>query len=392
MAAITTLVNVHEEAPLRVLNFVAARAPDGDESWLSAASTSLAQGDTSGFVRAVIGKRGQVFGEESEDGDVESAFQVVFTEILAHADKAQVGPLVTEATQAITEDAGARGALRLRLLNGLYALLPGTAPVALRLEVLVATIKYASATEQLEKLSRLISHLETEVAVMDLKPADLRLLFEQVSQALAAAGERRSAQRFRMKHLATCAPGAEAAAAKQTAVDAAVGALKDPATAFSGAAQHSLISLAPVAALKDDKEHAALYGLLAIFGAEKLAAYRAYVKTNPKVLSKYGLDATDCESHMRLLSISSLAAEAQQIPYSALAATLEVDEADVEKWVVQAIVGELIEAKIDQLNKQVVVTRYTHRTFADQEWKGLQAQLHAWRGAVRNTLESLKQL
>jgi PCI domain len=54
------------------------------------------------------------------------------------------------------------------------------------------------------------------------------------------------------------------------------------------------------------------------------------------VLSKHGIDNDECVSNMRLLSLCSLATEHEEIPYSAVSETLQVDEDDVEEWVLRA--------------------------------------------------------
>jgi translation initiation factor 3 subunit M len=59
-------------------------------------------------------------------------------------------------------------------------------------------------------------------------------------------------------------------------------------------------------------------------------------QANSDVLSKHGIDNDECVSNMRLLSLCSLATEHEEIPYSAVSQTLQVDEDDVEEWVLRA--------------------------------------------------------
>ena len=63
---------------------------------------------------------------------------------------------------------------------------------------------------------------------------------------------------------------------------------------------------------------------------------------------------------------------------------LGVSEGEVESWVVQAIGKKLLEARIDQLQRRITVTRAAHRAFGAGQWQELHTQLSAWavRGAT----------
>lgn len=62
---------------------------------------------------------------------------------------------------------------------------------------------------------------------------------------------------------------------------------------------------------------------------------------------------------------------------------------EVEQWVVRAIGAKLLEAKLDQVRRVVVVTRSTHRIFGKQQWQDLKHRLAVWSeniASVRSTL------
>ncbi len=67
---------------------------------------------------------------------------------------------------------------------------------------------------------------------------------------------------------------------------------------------------------------------------------------------------------------------------------LQCPASEVESWVVRAITSGLIDARIDQPAQQVVVGRSTQRVFDAAAWKGLQATLSQWKGAVSQLLRS----
>ena len=94
--------------------------------------------------------------------------------------------------------------------------------------------------------------------------------------------------------------------------------------------------------------------------------------------------------NLRLLSLSLLASEYEEIPYAEVGATLQVPQGEVEAWVVEAITAGLVEARMDQQQEVVMVTRATHRHCARGDWAKLQEKLHSWRHNVEGLLATLR--
>ena len=149
------------------------------------------------------------------------------------------------------------------------------------------------------------------------------------------------------------------------------------------------MSLPPVAALKHSDND--VYDLLEIFQQGKLEDFQSFIKANPNTLSNNNISEDDAIRHMRLLSLCSLATEHEEIPYDAIASTLQVDESVVENWVIDAVSSGLLSAKMDQLQNVVMVERCVVRRFGIEQWKILQERLNVWKKNVKGVLEGLKQ-
>ncbi len=108
------------------------------------------------------------------------------------------------------------------------------------------------------------------------------------------------------------------------------------------------------------------------------------------VFSTFGLDEEVCMKNMCLLSLVSLAGEHEEIPYGAIATTLNIPEEEVEHWVIRAVSSGLMEAKMDQLRKVVLVERCAARQFGMKEWTALKLRLDTWKSNVRGVLDALK--
>lgn len=133
-----------------------------------------------------------------------------------------------------------------------------------------------------------------------------------------------------------------------------------------------------------------LHGLLKVFQEGKLQDYRAF-SNKGAVLQKYGLSEEACTRHMRILSLCSLAGDTEEVPYDLVAKTLDVSPEEVESWVIAAVSSGLLVAKMDQMNKKIMVERSVVRKFDMAQWKALQTQLHQWKANLTDVLEALKQ-
>jgi len=152
-----------------------------------------------------------------------------------------------------------------------------------------------------------------------------------------------------------------------------------------------LFSLPPYVGVITAAATKSLYELLRIFQEGKLDDFESFASSNPSAVTDAGLSRETCVRHMRLLSLCSLAAEHEEIPYSAIGSTLRVDDAEVESWVISAVSSGLLVAKMDQLQKVVLVERCVVRKFGQEQWGDLKGRLDAWKKNVGGILRGLEQ-
>ena len=63
---------------------------------------------------------------------------------------------------------------------------------------------------------------------------------------------------------------------------------------------------------------------------------------------------------------------------------IQINDADVEDFLIDLLKTKLVRAKIDQANKVVTVSSTMHRTFTKQHWHNLQGLLTNWRTNLHN--------
>ncbi len=128
----------------------------------------------------------------------------------------------------------------------------------------------------------------------------------------------------------------------------------------------------------------------------------AFQTSYPNVLTQYHIDHTQSMSYMRLLTLGAYPTGHNAIPYAALMDALGIAEEDaddanvhggseVEAWVVKAITAKIIDAKIDQLGKTVVISRSSlQRGFHTQDWSNMLTTVVSYKATVVKLLDTIR--
>ncbi|KAL0424511.1 UNVERIFIED_CONTAM: Eukaryotic translation initiation factor 3 subunit M [Sesamum radiatum] len=218
---------------------------------------------------------------------------------------------------------------------------------------------------------------------------DQRDLFLTVANILKdSKSSAKDSFNFLVKYLETFSGGdaLTVAEAKEEAVHAIIEFVKAP-DMFQG----DLLDMPAIAQLEKDAVYALEYQLLKIFLTQRLDAYLDFHSSNSDFLERYGLVHEDCVAKMRLISLVDLGNSGSgQIPYSLIKDTLQIEENEVESWVVKAITAKLIDCRIDQINQVVLVSRCTERVFGLHEWESLRSKLVTWRGNIANVISTIQ--
>eukprot|EP00522_Entomoneis_paludosa_P012113 CAMPEP_0172445514 /NCGR_PEP_ID=MMETSP1065-20121228/5322_1 /TAXON_ID=265537 /ORGANISM="Amphiprora paludosa, Strain CCMP125" /LENGTH=440 /DNA_ID=CAMNT_0013196383 /DNA_START=98 /DNA_END=1420 /DNA_ORIENTATION=+ len=420
------LVNVAEDAELRLVSLLGEHSPSLNVPQCEACINS---GNATQLLQLILADKGSVASLVTHVPDVEEAIGsfALLVALIAGAnddqDTAATRSAVTGLGNAVVQagdNAEATCGRKLRLLAILYNL---RAPVLDKVEVLrqmmiVAGNFPSSFLRAQDPLGNLLlaedeaddSGEKTGAAAsrLSLTPSAPRIvqlmhswqidteqrfaLYQTIVQAFQAnplSGVRK--QRFLLLSVECASSNKTAVAA--AAKEAAIGAVRDPISLF--AHQRNILNIPSISALAQSEP--ILFGLLKIFQEGKLSDYEAFLQSKGgegAVLGKWNLDAEGCRRNMRILSLCSLASEHEEIPYQSIAETLQIDVADnkqVEAQVIAAVSSGLLEAKMDQLSKKVLVERCVVRQFDVPQWKTLQQRLQSWKDNVGSILSALEQ-
>jgi len=429
--ASSTLVNVSDDADLRLIRLLAP-STSAPAAFESTCASCIASGDAAGLIRAVVTHPGAVVGLLELDSVDESVS--AFSLLAALLDR--VGNDVIEkelvmqmADSLAVSDADGESAARREKRSAMAAALFNLRSDGIEKTRLLARIVDLADADALSPgssrgTSALADALNVEALNASLKlwgaggevpDVERRTLFKAVVRGMDRVLERlakderaagasdesditrkiNAAKKRRQTYLLLLLDTykEESQIDKEAltyAQEAAIGAILDPITLFSS--QRRLLNLPAISALQTKSSHPALYDLLKVFQEGKLQDYRDFTAMPDKatVMTTFGLDEESCSKNMRLLSLVSLAGEHEEIPYSAIATTLDVPEDQVETWVISGVGSGLMEAKMDQLLKVVLVERCAVRQFGSKEWGALKARLDTWKANVRGVLEGLQ--
>ncbi|CAE5965831.1 unnamed protein product [Arabidopsis arenosa] len=318
--------------------------------------------------------------------DLECTYTIICSIVKKVESPEEVLEIVKAIASKVAQQPSDKASLRLKILFNLYNLVDH--PYA-RFQVYMKALTLAVDGKVTEYIVSSFKKIDNFLKEWNIDIKDQRELFLAIANVLK---ENKSlvneSLKFLTKYLATFSneDAQVLDEAKEEAVRAVIEFVK-ASTIF----QCDLLDLPAVAQLEKDAKYAPVYQLLKIFLTQRLNAYTEFQNANPKFLQSYGLADEDCVTKMRLLSLVDLASdESGKIPYASIKDALQVNEEDVELWIVKAITAKLIDCKMDQMNQVVIVSRSSEREFGTKQWQSLRTKLATWKDNISNIITTIE--
>ncbi|KAM1954343.1 hypothetical protein ACFX1T_023701 [Malus domestica] len=318
--------------------------------------------------------------------DLECIFTVICNVVTKSESPDEALEMAKLISSKITQKPTDKPALRLKILFNLYNLLEN--PYS-RFLVYLSALNLAINGRVTEHVIPSFKNVESFLKEWNIGISDQRQLFFTIANVLKEhKNMTKESFKFLTKYLATFS-GEDVhtlSEAKEEAIRTIVEFVKAP-----DMFQCDLLNMPAVEQLEKDAKHALAYQLLKIFLTQRLDAYLEFQAVNSDLLKSYGLVHEDCITKMRLISLMDLGSdESGRIPYGAIRDTLQINDDEVELWVVRAITAKLMDCKIDQMNQVVIVSRCTERVFGEEQWLTLRTKLATWRGNIANVISTIR--
>jgi len=322
-------------------------------------------------------------GEKSAEREtVEGVLNVVcflFQRVLENnTAPAEASKLVDAFLKKVTADTQ-HASIRLKMMASIYNILGGNGTA--RYSTLMAIIEYASSAgkAELALVAPQCAAIDIMVSEWGSDLAQTRQLYTAIYTAASKHGNTADAHAFRIKFLKSF-QGQSATPDALAQACIAVGEVLGNPNVFQF---DDYVELDAIKALKNDSANANVHALLELFSCSDLKAFIEFYSKNEAVLKKLELNKEACVLKMRLLTLCSLANRQVSISYSEIAACLEVDEAEVESWAIKAMQAKLMDGRLDQMERTLVVNHCAARLFSQAQWATMRGKLVGWRDRMQ---------
>ncbi|KAJ1994827.1 hypothetical protein GGI25_001488 [Coemansia spiralis] len=309
----------------------------------------------------------------------EEKLEAVYNQLFALVLIREEAPLdVVSVAKELAEDIAANvenGAAGLRVLNNLYNLVGDGKARALVFDSIVAL---AARSQLLGTVVPLISRLPAMFAEWGVGAGERARVLLDLRKALEAA--QLTSEAYEAELVFLSAVGLEDQRAAEVASSAVVRFAKLSAVCDLDA----LASLDSVQELSKLDKLGDAGALLDALLASDYKQWRQFAANKRDMLTGLGVDIERASDKMRLLTVASLAAESlgQDVPFATVAQAIEVDEDEVEMWIIDVIRSGLIQGKMNQVSRTMLPTRTTYRRFGAEQWSILAERLEQWKQSL----------
>jgi translation initiation factor 3 subunit M len=100
--------------------------------------------------------------------------------------------------------------------------------------------------------------------------------------------------------------------------------------------------------------------------------------------------ATQKKQYIEICSLKQDSSTGRLLKFSELASLLNIKVDDVEEWAITAINNDIIDARIDQMNEEIVIKTSRLRQLNNDEWLKVKGKITSWKqrfAAIENVLK-----
>jgi len=251
---------------------------------------------------------------------------------------------------------------------------------SMRFSVYYYLVGVAGRTHQLDTVYKDMPDTKNMFTKSPPSSEQMQKLYRLLHEMLLLNGKSDEAGRVMIELLGTYTTE-NASQAREEAQRCIIASLADPNTFLLD----HLLQLKPVKFLEGELIHQ----LLTIFVGEKLEAYVAFYQQHQEFVNGLGLKHADNMRKMKLLSFMQMAENRSEITFKEIQEAMQLNENEVEEFLIEVIKTRLVRAKISQGDGVVYVSSTMHRTFGKADWQQLHSLLSGWKTNLNSVKEHL---
>ncbi|KAK5112923.1 hypothetical protein LTR62_003745 [Meristemomyces frigidus] len=257
-----------------------------------------------------------------------------------------------------------------------------------RYHVLLAIVELVKRSASYETIRPQLANIDSWLSEWEMEPSESRKLYMAISDSASTARYPEESYIYLLKALRTL----ESEPATPEAREMSLKALRSALQSEKHFDFQDLTALDTIQSLRKSDE--TWSELLDVFVDQTFEDLADFKEANDTFIADSKLDEDVLDRKMRLLTLTTLAAQASEnrtISYAQIAKSLRVSDDDTEMWVIDCIRSGLVEGKLSQQKQEFLIHRATHRTFGEKQWREVASRLDIWRASLTNVLAVIRQ-
>jgi len=391
----TSLVQISEEDPwvaaagyvgtiLEQLEERSEAAKGDSEKFVQDVEIAYGKEDLSQVLDLFLSKLDIVFKNADNEQDLEGITNII-CHLVPRIEPPESDDAVARVSKALSSDPETRPERRLQGLINLYnTVLDSPA----KYQALMKTIEFSKASGLADIMLGVIkTKIDSWITVLSLSDDDARALYLNCADSLTSCTRKpksaaKEAYKLRMKALRTYT---QDTSSEGTDVAAQV---VSEYIASSDLLTFDLLDTPAVQSLKTSSKYKNLYTMLNVLLHGSVKEFRDFVSTpdGSSVITSVGTTEQDLTNKILLLALAGFVHGRTSVPCKEISEALDIPASDVEDLIVRAIGKRVMEAKIDQLQETILISRCSSRTFENNDWQNLQKDLKQWRKSIADVL------
>ncbi|XP_063397935.1 eukaryotic translation initiation factor 3 subunit M-like [Mytilus trossulus] len=345
-------------------------------------SAEALEGNSLGDLRQIIEASKYLWENLNIDADLEMTMNSIISLVLVLPPD-QIQEPVLQFCEAVAKSSSGdkRASLRIKLLSNLFSGLDEKS--SSRADVYLCLVKLAHQTDLLYLVNTNLTNVKKWAKQWDVSSTKYQNILRSLHDALLDTKTSEAATKVMIDLLGTYTED-NASQAKNDAHRCIVTHLADPNTFL----MDHLLLLKPVKFLEGELIH----DLLSIFVSGTITQYQQFYKTNTDFVKSLGLSHDQNLRKMRMLTFMQMSENKKELDYSVIQKELDLQESEIEEFIIDILRTKSVRVKIDQMQKKVVIHSSIHRQFGRQHWQMIQQSLLHWRDNLDTVQTSLKQL
>lgn len=130
------------------------------------------------------------------------------------------------------------------------------------------------------------------------------------------------------------------------------------------------------------KQAKQLFQIVDLYLKKDIVQFKSQISKMKKVLDEKKISMEEAvlkKQYIQICSIGEDAGQESEQTFTEIAKLLDIDEDDIEEWIIQAMSHGIIDAKMDQLNDKVVIKTTMVRNVDNEEWLKIREKIKVWK-------------